>query len=149
CPAYCEELAVEKRALVRACAGVGMQRWFLQALIGGSAGAALAGVASTSVPSQTPRAALVQAYQNNPPLKSHRATVRATDEGVPQALAGYRPKVTASASLGEQYWSVFSKSTVPGTSPYQSIIGTVTPNSYGITASQTLFNGFQTANKTR
>ena len=39
--------------------------------------------------------ALVQAYQNNPPLNSQRASVRATDEGVPQALSGYRPRVTA------------------------------------------------------
>ena len=44
--------------------------------------------------------ALVQAYQNNPSLNSQRASVRATDEGVPQALAGYRPRVTANGSVG-------------------------------------------------
>src|ERR1700733_15258529 len=39
--------------------------------------------------------ALVQAYQNNPALNSQRASLRATDENVPQALSGYRPKVSA------------------------------------------------------
>ena len=43
--------------------------------------------------SETLEAALVQAYQNNPSLNSQRAATRAIDEGVPQALAGYRPKV--------------------------------------------------------
>ena len=36
--------------------------------------------------------ALAYAYANNPQLNSQRALVRATDESVPTALAGYRPK---------------------------------------------------------
>ena len=51
---------------------------------------------------ETLESALVQAYQNNPTLNSQRAAVRATDEGVPQALSGYRPRVTVTASGGEQ-----------------------------------------------
>src|SRR6185437_11673484 len=38
--------------------------------------------------------ALVQAYQNNPQLNAQRASLRAQDEAVPQALSGYRPRVT-------------------------------------------------------
>ncbi|MGB6996645.1 MAG: channel protein TolC, partial [Pseudolabrys sp.] len=34
--------------------------------------------------------ALILAYQNNPTLNAQRASVRATDESVPQALSGYR-----------------------------------------------------------
>jgi len=45
----------------------------------------------------TIEAALVRAYQNNPQLNAQRASVRATDENVPQALSGYRPKVTVTA----------------------------------------------------
>ena len=41
----------------------------------------------------TIEAALVRAYQNNPQLNAQRASVRSTDENVPQALSGYRPKV--------------------------------------------------------
>ncbi|HSB99916.1 MAG TPA: TolC family outer membrane protein [Burkholderiaceae bacterium] len=108
--------------------------------------------ASMSVRADTLEGALVQAYQNNPSLNSQRASVRATDEGVPQALAGYRPRVTATGTIGEQYWDTTSRlsstsATIAGTSLQQS--GTMTPYSYGLTATQTLYNGFQTANRTR
>lgn len=51
----------------------------------------------------TIEAALVRAYQSNPQLNAQRAQVRATDENVPQALSGYRPKVAVTASAGYQY----------------------------------------------
>src|SRR6201988_2116895 len=51
----------------------------------------------------TIQGALVQAYQGNPQLNAQRAQVRSTDEAVPQALSGYRPKVAVTASLGYQY----------------------------------------------
>ena len=38
--------------------------------------------------------ALAYTYVNNPQLNAQRALVRATDENVPQALAGYRPKAS-------------------------------------------------------
>ena len=44
--------------------------------------------------------ALAYAYVNNPQINSQRAVVRATDEGVPTALAGYRPKVSVTPSIG-------------------------------------------------
>src|ERR1700759_4042590 len=59
---------------------------------------------------ETIEAALVRAYQNNPQLNSQRAFVRSTDEGVPQALSGYRPKVSVTASAGYQYTDVHSTS---------------------------------------
>ncbi len=43
---------------------------------------------------ETLESALAQAYRNNPTLNAQRAALRATDEGVPQAVAGYRPRVT-------------------------------------------------------
>jgi outer membrane protein len=46
--------------------------------------------------------ALVKAYQTNPQLNAERARQRATDETVPQALAGYRPQIVASLSAGLQ-----------------------------------------------
>jgi outer membrane protein len=51
----------------------------------------------------TPRTltqALAAAYMNDPQLLAERAKVRATDEGVPTALAGWRPTIVASASAG-------------------------------------------------
>jgi outer membrane protein len=44
--------------------------------------------------------ALAAAYSTNPTLLTERARLRATDENVPQALAGWRPTVTLSGSVG-------------------------------------------------
>src|ERR1700732_4324902 len=60
-------------------------------------------IASTPARADTMEAALLRAYQTNPQLNAQRASVRATDESVPQALSGYRPKVTMTASGGAQY----------------------------------------------
>src|SRR5438105_7556337 len=95
-------------------------------------------------------AALVRAYQNNPQLNAQRAQVRLTDENVPQALSGYRPKVALTASAGFQYTD--TNTTAGGnanTIVRTEIHGTNAPRSAGLTVSQTLFNGQQTANKTR
>src|SRR5260221_9210766 len=98
----------------------------------------------------TIEAALVRAYQNNPQLNAQRAQVRSIDENVPQALSGYRPKVAITGSAGYQYTDTNITS---GGSPTNivrtEIHGTNAPRSLGATASQTLFNGQQTANKTR
>jgi outer membrane protein len=99
---------------------------------------------------ETIEAALVRAYQNNPQLNAQRALVRSTDENVPQALSGYRPKVAVTASAGYQYTDTLTTS---GGSP-TTIVRTEThganpPRSAGMTITQTLFNGQQTANRTR
>lgn len=44
--------------------------------------------------------ALVAAYLNNPALEAGRAQLRAVDENVPQALAGWRPTVEIHSSFG-------------------------------------------------
>lgn len=93
----------------------------------------------------TIEAALVRAYQNNPQLNSQRASVRVTDENVPQALSGYRPKVSITASAGYQYSDVTAVSDGLTGAAH----GTQVPRSAGITATQTLYNGQQTANRTR
>jgi outer membrane protein len=92
--------------------------------------------------------ALILAYQNNPTLNSQRASVRVTDEGVPQALSGYRPRVTFNGSVGSQYTDSTTRSATLGAT-YTQLSGNMTPSSLGVTATQTLYNGFQTANRTR
>jgi outer membrane protein TolC len=52
---------------------------------------------------ETMESALARAYQGNPQLNAQRAIVRQNDEGVSQALSGYRPTLSATASVGEQY----------------------------------------------
>ncbi|PPE80003.1 type I secretion protein TolC [Kaistia algarum] len=82
-------------------------------------------------------AALTLTYSTNPTLNAQRAALRATDEGVPQALSGYRPVVTGSASAG-----ILSGRTSAGS--YN-----LTPRSVGITIEQPLFRGFQTQNNVK
>jgi outer membrane protein len=105
---------------------------------------------STPALADTIEAALVRAYQGNPQLNAQRAQVRATDENVPQALSGYRPKVAVTASAGYQYTDV---NTTQGGTPNNlvrtEIHGANAPRSAGLTVSQTLYNGNQTANRTR
>jgi outer membrane protein len=98
----------------------------------------------------TIESALVRAYQNNPQLNAQRALVRSTDENVPQALSGYRPKVALTASGGYQYTDTNSTSGGSATAIARTEVhGTDAPRSAGLTVTQTLFNGNQTANKTR
>ena len=52
---------------------------------------------------QTLEQAWVKAYQTNPGLEAQRASLRAIDEQVSQALADWRPSVDATASAGKTY----------------------------------------------
>ena len=114
---------------------------------------ACAATAGGRASAETLESALVQAYQNNPSLNSQRAALRAIDEGVPQALSGYRPKVTVTATGGEQslsQTSLTNPTRLPGTpSTYLTQSGYNAPYGATATISQTIFNGFQTANRTR
>ena len=98
----------------------------------------------------TIEAALIRAYQTNPQLNAQRSQVRVTDENVPQALSGYRPRVAVTASAGYQYTDVETKAGGNANVLVRSQVhGTNAPRSAGLTVSQTLFNGNQTANRTR
>jgi len=86
--------------------------------------------------------ALVRTYQNNPQLNAERARQRGTDEGVSQALAGYRPQLLLTLTGGLQQVRVLF---------FDNTIQTQTLRTWtiGLTVSQTLFNGFKTANTVR
>jgi outer membrane protein len=107
------------------------------------------------VSAQTLPASLVHAYQNNPQLNAQRAQVRSTDESVPQALSGYRPRISVTAGASQNYTSTDSRPT--NTVDHRTIVagipntlsGDFTPYTVGATGTQTLFNGFQTGNRTR
>ena len=115
---------------------------------------ALAAVGPREAAAETMQSALAKAYQGNPQLNAQRAIVRQNDEGVAQALSGYRPTLSANASVGRQYVNttqIFPP--IPGTALTQSLAvpltGTNTVSSIGVTGNQTLFNGQQTANRVR
>jgi outer membrane protein len=121
-------------------------RAYIWAICGLVLAAAGGGGGSIAARADTLEWALVQAYQNNPSLNAQRAALRATDENVPQALSGYRPKLSITGTSGpnwEKATQEFPGNQTPTTSE-QFIQRTI-----GATATQTLYNGFQTANRTR
>lgn len=110
----------------------------------------LAWMGPTPALADTIESALVRAYQNNPQLNAQRASVRSTDENVPQALSGYRPRIAVTGSAGYQYTdTVTTAGGTPDVLVRTGIHGANAPRSIGATATQTLFNGQQTANRTR
>lgn len=89
--------------------------------------------------------ALARAYQTNPTLDAQRASQRATDENVPQALSGWRPTVTTGASVG------FIDSTTRTRGPLGNSTNSFStnPSNFNIGLGQPVFSGFQTVNSTR
>jgi outer membrane protein len=104
--------------------------------------AALTALSGTPALAQTLPEALVRTYQNNPALNAERARLRGIDETVPQALAGYRPQILAILGGGlQQVRVLFPDNTIQ--------TATLRSWTIGLTVSQTLFNGFKTANLVR
>ena len=104
--------------------------------------ATCAGFTATVAQGEALPEALARAYQSNPQLNAERARQRATDENVPQALAGYRPQIVASLSGGLQaVRNLLPDNTIQS--------ATLKPWTIGVTVTQTLFNGFKTANSVR
>ena len=108
--------------------------------------------ASPASAQETLAGALARAYTNTPEINAQRANVRALDELVPQALSGYRPRITGTADVGR----VYNESITP---TRQSGTGFRTGKSHsndafsargvGIQVDQTIFNGFRVENSTR
>jgi outer membrane protein len=109
--------------------------------------AALGGAAQA----QTLTEALAQAYANNPALLAARANLRAVDENVPQALAGWRPTVSIASSIG---WTD-SQNRVrnlenPASTSFQGPTQTDrTTGSQTVTITQPVFRGGRTVASTR
>lgn len=85
---------------------------------------------------QTLNEALAAAYGTNPTLRAQRAQLRATDEGLPEARAGYRPIVTAEGQAGV------------GTIDFGAGSEDLQPLAYGLFASQPLYRGGRTSAST-
>ncbi|PPQ35924.1 outer membrane protein [Rhodoblastus acidophilus] len=86
--------------------------------------------------------ALARAYVSNPQLRAQRADTRATDETLPQALAGYRPNALVAVDGGllrENY-------AVPGPRGQKVNLSSHPGGGY-VQLSQNVFNGFRTQNQ--
>ena len=99
----------------------------------------LGGVRTASA--ETLESALARAYGNSPLINATRAGVRATDEGVPRALAGFRPQISATADVGRSW----SQTSVVG----QTVNRANTSAGIGLQLDQNIFDGNRTANSVR
>ena len=104
-------------------------------------GTAISAASLRPAAAQTMFDALVQAYHNNPTLLADRARLRATDEGVSQALANWRPSLTFSGDYG--------KERNEADAGFTSGVTVRDPNSFGFTAQQNLYRGGRTLAATR
>lgn len=93
-------------------------------------------------------AALAQTYLGNPTLDAQRAQLRATDEGVPQALSGWRPTVTGQVSAGPEWNHNGNKMTTQQAAAIDRNTQFF-PRTYSITVTQPIFNGFGTVSSTK
>ncbi|MBX9700630.1 MAG: TolC family outer membrane protein [Acetobacteraceae bacterium] len=89
--------------------------------------------------------ALAQAYANNPTLLTARAQLRVVDENVPQALAGWRPTVSITSSVG--WTNSENRITQAGRTSVTPTDRTTTSNALTIT--QPVFRGGRTVAATR
>ncbi len=90
------------------------------------------------VGAETLKEALALVYNTNPRLSAARASLRATDEEVPQALSGWRPTVRVTSSVGKR------RIDTPGAPAAD-----LTPNSNEIQVQQPLYRGGRTVAGTR
>lgn len=108
------------------------RRWLLATALTLTATMGTAVTGGSTAQAQSLEQALAQAYANNPTIGAQRARLRAVDEGVPQALSGYRPTARVTAGI--------SRST--GESKYDggSTGSEANPKSVGITATQPIYD---------
>jgi outer membrane protein len=118
-----------------------------------SVAVALVALAPGKLAAETIQSALAKAYAYNPQLNAQRAIVRQNDEGVAQALSGYRPTLSATASVAKQFTNTTEEfPPLPPVAPNGfsfSIKGYTNPTTVGLNGAQTLFNGQRTANTVR
>lgn len=88
---------------------------------------------------ETLQEALLEAYTNNPTLGAQRAALRATDESLSQAVAGWRPTVRF---IGEYGRAHSPSSSLPNRGPSE-------PNRRQFQATQPLYQGGRTAAQTK
>ncbi len=110
------------------------------------AGAGLGAIGMGAATAETVNGALIKAYLSNPDINTQRAAVRQTDEGVPEANAGYLPKVSAFGNVSVSH--VTGSQVIPGEGIINYSTGAF-PRAYGVQAQQTVFDGYQTINRVR
>lgn len=103
------------------------------------------GLLSTPAGADTIFDAMAKAYENNPDLNAARAGLRATDEGVSIAKAGWRPQISA--------FHQTTRTAIDNNGDFSTSLPTdrlvTMSNQRGLTITQQIFDGFQTLNNVK
>jgi outer membrane protein len=111
-------------------------------------GAALLLTAGPQAAAQTLTEAFAYAYNNNPQLLAQRAALRAADESVPQALAGWRPTVQFQSQAGFNRVGLETPDPVKGT-PAPTQFFSFVSRSMQLQVTQPVYRGGRTEAQTR
>ncbi len=117
------------------------RNWRRGAIAAAICGALLAPAAKA----ETIGGALAKAYLSNPDINQQRAAVRASDENIPKANAGYLPTVSAETDAGR----VDFEATGLGLGLPSPFSQNSLPRGYGVTVTQNVWNGNRTINSVR
>ncbi|AJD51998.1 MULTISPECIES: TolC family outer membrane protein [Thalassospira] len=101
---------------------------------------ATGGIVANGASAESLEEALIKAYQSNPTLESGRASLRATDEQVSQALSNWRPNVSLSGEAGFRDLDTDQNGTETDNS--------LTPYTVGAEVVQPLYRGGRTVAET-
>lgn len=114
----------------------------LRRLLLGAVAAVAVGAFLSAIPAsaETLREALASAYKYNPQLDAQRALLRASDEDVARANAGYRPKVSSLSTIAYQNTNQ---------RPDSASEGATHPKHVDVTLAQPVFQGFRVLNGVR
>lgn len=119
-------------------------------------------LAPTATWAETMAGALARAYVGNPNIGQQRAALRALDENMPKARAGWLPTIGATAYTGRSY--LYQRDPPPrqrlpdagadptddeSLKPPRGQKFRSTPRGYGLGLSQPVFDGFKTLNSVR
>jgi len=104
---------------------------------------------------ETISGALAKAYSSNPDINQQRAAVRASDENIPKANAGYLPQVNGQASYGYNQENFQTNSEPVEVNGVKTAVGggsgvlVSRPGFVGLTVNQNIWNGNRTINGVR
>jgi outer membrane protein len=101
---------------------------------------ATGGIVANGASAESLEEALIKAYQSNPTLEAGRASLRATDEQVSQALSNWRPNVSLSGEAGFRDLDTDQNGTETDNS--------LTPYTVGAEVVQPLYRGGRTVAET-
>lgn len=101
---------------------------------------ATGGIVATGASAESLEEALIKAYQSNPTLEAGRASLRATDEEISQALSNWRPNVSLSGEAGFRDLNTDANGTETDNS--------LTPYTVGAEVVQPLYRGGRTIAET-